>query len=892
MAQGLPLASPDVPVERLPAVVAALREVACAAADPDVLFDLAARIVRGLLAADTVIVGVPQGDQCVLRAGVGVPEGLDTSIPLAGTTAGEALSTRRPVLVSDAYSGDEPTLPELNRRFGLRSSVVVPLLDNGRAFACLSAISHRSGAFDESDLAVLALVTDVLSSRMAHAVALSERSLASSALRTTTQRLRAAQELSGLGLWSWRMSTRELTVDAKMHALLGLSPEEEVTVERVFDRLHPADALAARQLAGSCLQGTPGQGVVRVPQPDGSARWLAFWSDVSLAPDGTPDGVWGVMQNVTEREEAAAALRTSEEHFRLSFDGAPVGMLLVGLRGERHGAILRANPAWCAMLGLSEEESRALAPGELMPPAHRESTLDALHRMEQGELTRGTAEMRMRHRDGHEVDVRLEAAVAPDAQGRPLYAVCFVQDLTEQRRTQAELERLALYDTLTGLANRALLMRRLEETLADHARSGGCLALLMLDLDRFKLINDSLGHHLGDQLLVEAGGRLAGTCRSDATVARLGGDEFVVLLPDVDGPGGAAALARRVLEVLRAPYDTRDGVTLVTSASIGVSTCEDGQRSAAELFREADLALYRAKENGRDRFALFDAELRQEVDERLGAEQTLRRALDERRLVLLYQPVVSLVDGSVRAVEALVRIDEPGRGLLPPAAFIEVAEESGLIAELDGQVLEAAAEQVAAWRAAGCTTRVGVNVSPRSLQLPHYGRRFEQALLRHPAAKGELLVELTERSLLGGSAVVEQSLRRLRELGAHMAVDDFGTGYSALAYLGRFELDALKIDRSFVSRLGTRQGDAVVAAVIDLAHAHDLVVVAEGVETYGQAALLRAMGCDRAQGYLFGRPMPAAGVPAVRSVTLEPPDLEPTALPVIGAAPLPTRRAG
>ncbi|NHC16561.1 putative bifunctional diguanylate cyclase/phosphodiesterase, partial [Motilibacter deserti] len=357
------------------------------------------------------------------------------------------------------------------------------------------------------------------------------------------------------------------------------------------------------------------------------------------------------------------------------------------------------------------------------------------------------------------------------------------------------------------------------------------------------------------------------------------------------GPAGAAALARRVLEVLRVPYDA-DGVTLVPSASVGVSTCSDGQRSAAELFREADLALYRAKENGRDRFALFDAELRQEVDERLDAEQTLRRALDERRLVLLFQPVVSLLDGTVRAVEALVRIDEPGRGLLPPAAFIEVAEESGLIAELDSQVVEAAVEQVAAWRALGCTTRVSVNVSPRTLQLPHYARRLERALTRFPAATGELLIELTERSLLGGSAVVEQSLRRLRELGAHLAVDDFGTGYSALAYLGQFDLNALKIDRSFVARLGTRQGDAVVAAVIDLAHAHDLIVVAEGVETYGQAALLRAMGCDRAQGYLFGRPMPAERVPALRTVALEPAELAPTALPVLGAHAMRARRAG
>ena len=254
--------------------------------------------------------------------------------------------------------------------------------------------------------------------------------------------------------------------------------------------------------------------------------------------------------------------------------------------------------------------------------------------------------------------------------------------------------------------------------------------------------------------------------------------------------------------------------------------------------------------------------------------------------LLLYQPVVSMVDGAVRGVEALVRIDEPGRGLLSPAEFIDVAEESGLVAELDSQVLEAAVEQIAAWRAVGCTTRVSVNVSARTLQLPHYALRLEQALARFPSAAGELLIELTERSLLGGSSVIEQSLRRLRQLGAHLAVDDFGTGYSALAYLGRFELNALKIDRSFVSRLGTgRQGDAVVAAVIDLAHAHDLVVVAEGVETYAQSALLRTMGCDRAQGYLFGRPMAAEHVPALRPATLEPPGHP-------GLASVPVQRAG
>jgi diguanylate cyclase (GGDEF)-like protein len=454
-------------------------------------------------------------------------------------------------------------------------------------------------------------------------------------------------------------------------------------------------------------------------------------------------------------------------------------------------------------------------------------------------------------------------------------------DVTSQRLAEREVARMAARDGLTGLANRAVLddlTRRSIATLPapDDVTIGGAdgdlaadlpdglgplAALLLLDLDRFKLVNDTLGHTVGDALLVTVADRLTSALEladvSDCspTVARLGGDEFVVLLPWVAGVGAACDVARWLLDEVRQPIHV-DGADLVCTGSIGVSVASNSGRSASELFREADLAMYRAKNAGRDRIALYDSQLRAQAESRVWAERRLRTAIERNRLLAVYQPIVSLADERVVGVEALMRLlDDDGR-LILPEGFIDVAEDTGLIVELDRWMLEAGVATLAEWAAEG-NGELGmqVNVSARTLSQPGFDDYVVAMLQRHGVEHRALQLELTETSLVPGGSPAQDAMRRLAAVGIKTGIDDFGTGYSALAYLQDLPVEFIKVDRSFVSRLdGSARPSAVVRAVVELAHAHGYLVTAEGVETTQQADLLRGMGCDHAQGWLFGRP--------------------------------------
>jgi EAL domain-containing protein (putative c-di-GMP-specific phosphodiesterase class I) len=332
-----------------------------------------------------------------------------------------------------------------------------------------------------------------------------------------------------------------------------------------------------------------------------------------------------------------------------------------------------------------------------------------------------------------------------------------------------------------------------------------------------------------------------------------------VLVEGLDHPDDVHPIAARLLDALRQPYHLTDGGDpIVESVSIGVSIASSAERTHDELYREADLALYRAKDAGRDQYALFDADLRSRVIARMGAEALLRRALAEDLVRPRFQPLINLKDGRIRTVESLARILDPERGEVQPADFIDVAEETGLIVGLDARMFELGVQQFASWTARTDVDlrRLATNVSARSLEDPSFVDGMGRVLEQYGVPGTAIRVEVTERTLLASSPVVTESMRRIVEMGMHLGLDDFGTGYSALAYLQRFDLKFLKIDRSFVSRLGqSARDDAVVAAVIDLAHAHELIVVAEGVETQEQLAALRSMDCDRAQGYLIARPL-------------------------------------
>ncbi len=443
-----------------------------------------------------------------------------------------------------------------------------------------------------------------------------------------------------------------------------------------------------------------------------------------------------------------------------------------------------------------------------------------------------------------------------------------VASAVDRNMVDEEVRHRALHDPLTGLPNRALALDRLDGALARRRRDGRAVAVLLLDLDQFKLVNDSLGHKAGDDLLVAMAPRLHDAVRPSDTVARLGGDEFLVLCEQLDGAREAIRVAERVAHAVTQPIVLASGEHFIT-ASIGIAMAETAEADPADLLRDADAAMYRAKERGRGRYELFDDVLRTRVLRRMRTETELRRALEHEELSLLYQPVVDTMSGQIRAVEALVRWNHPERGLLEPVEFIPVAEEAGLIGALGEWVLNRACRDGAHWQRVsngrlGEPLLVCVNTSPRQLANAAFPGRVAEIMAKCGLAPGSLALEITENVLMEEAHAPVTVLTSLREYGLRLMLDDFGTGYSSLAYLKRFPLDVLKIDRSFVAGLG-RDGEdsAIVAAIVQMARALGLYVVAEGVERPEQLERLRELGCDRVQGRLIAEPMPAADVEAL-----------------------------
>ena len=438
-----------------------------------------------------------------------------------------------------------------------------------------------------------------------------------------------------------------------------------------------------------------------------------------------------------------------------------------------------------------------------------------------------------------------------------------ISSAVDRNLVEAEVRHRALHDPLTSLPNRALALDRLEGALARRRRDGRAVAVLLAAVDQFKLVNDSMGHAAGDDLLVALAPRLHDAVRPSDTVARLGGDEFLVVCEQLDGAHEAIRVAERVAQAINQPIVLSTAEHFIT-ASIGIAVAESADALPEDLLRDADAAMYRAKERGRGRYELFDDVLRKRVLLRLRTENELRRGLEQGELRVVYQPVVELAGGNVMALEALVRWQHPQRGLLDPVDFIPVAEDSGLIGALGDWVLAAACRDGAEWQRRFPRAEpllVCVNASPRQLANAAFPARVAEAMSRHGLAPGSLALEITESVLMEEAHAPVTVLASLREYGLRLMLDDFGTGYSSLAYLKRFPLDVLKIDRSFIAGLGRDEEDsAIVAAIIQMARTLGLTVVAEGVERPEQLERLRELDCDRAQGRLIAEPMPAADV--------------------------------
>ena len=440
-------------------------------------------------------------------------------------------------------------------------------------------------------------------------------------------------------------------------------------------------------------------------------------------------------------------------------------------------------------------------------------------------------------------------------------------EIAERRLADQRVVHMAHHDALTGLPNRMLLADRVGQAIARAHRSGGMLAVLFLDLDRFKNVNDSFGHAVGDLLLTAVASRLTASRREDDTVARLGGDEFIVSLPDIAGAAEAETVAARILADLAKPFAI-SGHELHADASIGIALYPRDGHSPETLMRNADTAMYHAKDSGRANYQFFSAQMTERVNRRLSTETNLRRALERGEFILHYQPLVNLATGRIEGAEALLRWPQEDDRIVSPAEFIPIAEDTGLIVPLGEWVLLEALAQARAWQTQWPELRIAVNLSARQFRQENLIDMIERALGDSGLAPSLLELELTEGMLMHNVEEAVRILRRLDEIGVRLAIDDFGTGYSSLSYLKRFPIHTLKIDRSFVRDISTDPDDAaIVTAIVAMAGSLNLQVTAEGVETDEQAAFLRSLACDRAQGFHFGRPMPAAEFAALLGVT-------------------------
>jgi diguanylate cyclase (GGDEF)-like protein/PAS domain S-box-containing protein len=557
---------------------------------------------------------------------------------------------------------------------------------------------------------------------------------------------------------------------------------------------------------------------------------------------------------IEQKEDAQASVRVSEERFRSLVQNSTDTTFVMGAEGR----IMYASPATTSLFGREPEELIGRRATELVHPEDRPRVEAQLAALINTVTVTEPVQFRVEHSDG---TYRFAEAVVSNLRDNPSVAgyVGNLRDITERKEAESQLLHVALHDPLTGLPNRTLILDRADQMLVRSRREYRPVAALFIDLDNFKDINDSLGHDAGDKVLQAVAHRFVGILRESDTVGRLGGDEFVVLAEGASLGAGPEMVAERLHDTLREPFRIEGyaSVSLTVTASIGIA---GGQRnSASELLRDADIALYRAKALGKNRSALFQPEMQTAVLDRIELDADLRNALAEEQFFLLYQPVFDLDHVSVSGVEALVRWRHPVRGVVPPDQFIPMLEDSGLIVDVGRWVLFEACRQAAQWHRQGFALSMSVNVSMRQLEIHAFVDHIKEALAVTGLDPTTLVIEITESTLMRDADATVRRLREIKDLGVHVAIDDFGTGYSSLAYLRQFPVDALKIDRSFISAMADSPESG---ALVELGRTLGLETLAEGIEDSAQLLKLQEEHCDRGQGFLFSKPIEPEAIEA------------------------------
>jgi diguanylate cyclase (GGDEF)-like protein/PAS domain S-box-containing protein len=681
---------------------------------------------------------------------------------------------------------------------------------------------------------------------------ITERKAIETALHLTEMRYREAQRIAKIGNWEWDLATNTSWWSEELYRILEEDPRAyPATFDNFLAKVHPDDQAVLIEGQRRIVVGTYPPAESRLVLRDGRQKIVEQLVQVRLDAQGQPVAVIGTIHDITERRALENQLRESEARYASTVQLAAVGIAHVDLAGQ----FVWSNRRFQEMLGYSPDELSAMTTRAVSHPDDVHVTDRQRALLHAGEIDTLRAEKRYVRKDGSAFWVRITSALRRGPGGEPLYHISVVEDITGQRIAQERVQYLATHDELTGLPNRSLFAQVLEQAIETARRDRRECAVLFIDLDRFKIVNDSLGHEAGDLLLKEVAARLARSVRTSDVVARLGGDEFVVLLDHVTDLTVAAEVARKILSSVLAPVEIMGHECRITG-SIGVAAYPLHARDAATLMKHADTAMYLAKEEGKNNYQFYAADSSPMSVTHLVLESHLARALERREFSLQYQPRVDIATGTIKGTEALLRWWNPELGTVSPAQFIPLAEDTGLIVSIGKWVLRTACEQNVAWQRRGLPGIVmSVNISPRQFRDSALLGDIAEVLRETGMAPELLELEITESMIMHNVDLAAEKAAAIKKLGVRLAVDDFGTGYSSLSQLKRFPIDTLKIDRSFVRDIPQNADDrAITETIISLGKALGVTVVAEGVETAEQFTFLRDHDCDEMQGFLFSKP--------------------------------------
>ncbi|HEV7238905.1 MAG TPA: EAL domain-containing protein [Thermoanaerobaculia bacterium] len=715
-------------------------------------------------------------------------------------------------------------------RQGVRSAVFVPMLLKKHFIGSVGCSTlAREVQWTEETLALLRITGEMLVSAL-------ERRRSYSALRESERRHRLLFERNLAGVYRNAVDGRMLECNDAMARILGYASREELMATSAAE-LYFSSAERDRFIDGVRVEGGVRGVEVRLRRKDGMPVWVLESAHL------VGDALEGTIVDITDRKLAETALRDSEGRYRLMAENSTD---LIA-RTTPNGIFVYASDALRSLLGYEPAEVIGTPIRALIHPDDR-----PLLRAIIPDAVGRTFSYRAQRKDGSFVWFESTSRALVDAGGQISEIISVSRDITERRRAEEQIEYQAYHDALTGLPNRLLFRDRLTIALAHAKRQQTALVVMFLDLDRFKIVNDTLGHSLGDGLLRVIAERLRSVLREGDTIARMGGDEFTVLLSDLKRTSDAAKIAQKLLESIAQPVRV-EGHELYVTTSIGLAVYPNDGDTAELLLKNADSAMYRAKEMGRNSYQLCTPVMNTRAAERLSVENALRRAIEREELVLYFQPLVRLDTRETAGMEALLRWNRPGHGIVPPATFIGIAEESRLIVPIGEWVLREACREARTRN----LLRVAVNLSPRQFQQSDLREVVARALDESGLDPRRLELEITESTAMFNTERSIATLAELRELGVSIALDDFGTGHSSLSYLRRFPIDRVKIDREFVAEIDkSRSNRAIVSAIVAMAHGLDLAVTAEGVETEAQVEFLREQKCEEVQGFLFGRPAP------------------------------------